>query len=57
MTTKKKRTLDFQCQECGKRMGPRDECPKCGSSDIDLAPLPGIPVGPGTPWTDFGAGT
>ena len=29
----------FKCMDCGKLMKtPREECPKCGSGDIDLAP-------------------
>ena len=29
----------FQCMECGKKFSkPVDECPKCGGSDIDVAP-------------------
>jgi len=27
----------FKCQECGKKFNtPREECSRCGSSDIDI---------------------
>jgi ssDNA-binding Zn-finger/Zn-ribbon topoisomerase 1 len=48
-TVTKKAPKDWKCQECGKRMtlkaaeramlGPNG-CPKCGGSDIDMAPPP-----------------
>lgn len=39
----------FQCQECGAAVRGA-ECLECGSTDIDLAPLPGMVTGEGTPW-------
>lgn len=33
-----KKSKNWQCQECGAKFStPKDKCPKCGGSDIDLA--------------------
>lgn len=49
-TQKQKAAKDWACMECGKRMTARQAerasfgdkgCPKCGGSDIDLAPTEG----------------
>lgn len=49
---KLRRRPQFQCQECG-RLTNAHACPGCRSTDIDLAPLPGMATGPGTPWRAF----
>jgi len=37
---KAKLDKQFWCQECGRKIPPgRHTCPKCGSEDIDLAPI------------------
>ena len=38
-----KKSKNWQCQECGAKFStPKDKCPKCGGSDIDLAAVESI---------------